>query len=183
MSKEWTELADWGADLSKIQVGDIVGVRGHRPGIYRVSRKSDSGQLTLVSTDPQSTEKPRRFLPRGRKVGTSYGFQNNGSWLTGANAVRQTARRCQYAHALYELHKFVESLYKAHDGQHSGWGYRDHNGTPITKEEYTELARLAKLCLDDGTDPDITRYSLDNSPMERARRKAAGKAEDGGDDE
>lgn len=173
MSKEWSEIGERGPTMSQIRVGDIVGVRGNRPGIYRVSRITQSGQFTLVSTDPQSAEKPQRFLPRGNEVGSGSGYGHS-AWITGTDRVRTMARRCQYAIALYDLYKFVEDLYQSHDGLYRGFGNSTGaNGTPITRTEYVELARLAKLCLDDGQNADITRASLANSYMERKRRAEA----------
>ena len=166
MPKEWEELDSWDAG-KLLQPGDTVGIVGHHNEIVTVVKVSPSGQVTTTSTQTKYDGRTGKHEPVGRRYFTARGQEkgSGGSFyrapsLAGTKKVRKYQRAQRYAEAIGALSKFVEKLDKLRGD--SGFGSHRTNGEPITLDEYREIARLAKACLDDGAGDERPRvYCLD----------------------
>jgi hypothetical protein len=154
MPREWEEFDGW-RDCKELQPGDTVGIAGVHDEIVTVIKVSPSGQVTTTSAQTKWDWRTSRYESSERRYFTARGYEKghadshyNAPRLTGTKEVRQLMRAHHYAKAVGELATFVEKIDKAR-GSNSYGSYRQ-KGEPITMDEYREIARLAKLCLDDG---------------------------------
>lgn len=150
------------SDLTELRPGDTIGIAGGWDEIVTVVKISPSGQITTTSrqevwngTVGGYVVKERRYFTRR---GEEKGYSERGPWyrdvpcLAGTREVEVRCRARRYDKALHALEDFTKKLREAR--AEGGYGRRQHVAEPITRDEYTEIARLAKACLDDGRGDD-----------------------------
>lgn len=149
MAKVWEELKSY----TDVQPGDTVGISSSPCEIVTVVKVSRTGHITTTTKSLIWDSKARDHIPQkhryfvgGRENGAGSSFYNR-PCLVGTKTVEKSIRTERYGSALHQLEQFVGKLKRARSN--SGYSYRDR-AEPITREEYTEIARLSKACLDDG---------------------------------
>lgn len=153
---KWVEVP---SDLKELQPGDTIGVAGSFDEVVIVVKVSATGQITTTSRQEvwngtvggHVVKERRYFTNRGEEKGYSdrRGYHFGGvPQLVGTLEVETRRRASRYDAALHALEAFTKKLREAR--AEGGYGRRKHNAEPITRDEYTEIARLAKACLDDG---------------------------------